>query len=290
MLAGLRLVRAPRAAIGIGAVVAALVVAWGLTTEIYAANGEETASSQVYANLPKPPDWLDRTNGGEPTIYVGQGINAAALWQVEFWNRSIRWVWGMDGSAPGPGRRTVPNLLRPDGTQDPANLHAGYALAVNGVQIAAPVVTTVGGAVLYRLGGKPVRLTQTTTGVSSDGWMANEATYTRYDVARDGPGFVKVRLSREAWCSDKDIPSIATVIVGPVGVNRHDQPDIVRVTDRRQARITACSAPVVYLRVPNKPWRVEVTVDKTFVPHELDPNIGESRQLSARPTFEFVPR
>jgi hypothetical protein len=120
--------------------------------------------------------------------------------------------------------------------------------------------------------------------------MANEATYTRYDVARDGPGFVKVRLSREAWCSDKDIPSIATVIIGPVGVNRHHQPDIVRVTDRRQARITACSAPVVYLRVPNKPWRVEVTVDKTFVPHELDPNIGESRQLSARPTFEFVPR
>ena len=68
-------------------------------------------------------------------------------------------------------------------------------------------MTTVGGAVLYRLDGKPVRLTQTTTGISPDGWMAKEATYTRYDVRDDGPGFVKVRLSREAWCSDKDVPA-----------------------------------------------------------------------------------
>jgi hypothetical protein len=289
VLAALRLVRVPHAAIAISAVAAAFVVAWSLTTEIYAADGEQQASSQVYAVLPKPPDWLDRTTGGEPTIFVGQGIDAASAWQIEFWNRSVRWFWGMDGSAPGPGRSATPNLLRPDGTQDPADLHAAYALAVNGVQIAAPIVTTVGGAVLYYLGGKPVRLTQTTTGISRDGWMSKEATYTRYDVARDAPGFVKVRLSREAWCSDKDVPATATVRVGPVGVNSHDQPDIVRVTDRGKALITACSAPIVYLRVPNAPWRVEVTVDKTFVPHELDPNVSENRQLSARPTFEFVP-
>ena len=88
---------------------AAFVVGWSLTTEIYAANGERAASDQVYANLPKPPDWVDRTTRGESTIYVGQGIDALAAWQVEFWNPNVRWFWGMDGSAPGPasgGRRT----------------------------------------------------------------------------------------------------------------------------------------------------------------------------------------
>lgn len=288
VLAALRYVP-HRAAIAVTTALAALVVAWSLTTEIYAANGEEKASTQAYSVLPKPPDWLDRTTGGRSVIYVGQGIDAPSAWQLEFWNRSVRWFWGMDGTAPGPGRRATPNLLRADGTQDPADLGAEYALAVNGVQIAAPVVTTVGGAVLYRLGGKPVRLTETTTGIFRDGWMAKEATYTRYDVARDRPSFLRVALSREAWCSDKDVPANATVKIGPVGVNEKDQPAIVRVTDRGRARVTACSAPVVVLRVPRQPWRVEISMDKTFVPRDLDPNLSENRELTARPTFELVP-
>ena len=57
---------------------------------------------------------------------------------------------------------------------------------MNGVQLAAPKVTTVGGADLYRLEGKPVRLTQTTSGLVWDGWMGTEATYTRYAVAGVG--------------------------------------------------------------------------------------------------------
>ena len=289
VLAALRFVRVPPLAAAAVCVVAAFVVGWSLTTEIYAANGERAASDQVYANLPKPPDWVDLTTRGKPTIYVGQGIDAPAAWQIEFWNPNVRWFWGMDGSAPGPGERRTPNLLRPDGTQAPADLNAGYALAVNGVQIAAPVVTTVGGAVLYRLDGKPVRLTQTTTGISPDGWMGKEATYTRYDVRGDGPGFVKVRLSREAWCSDKDVPSRATVVVGPVSVDANDQPAISQVTARGETTVRACEAPSVLLRVPDAPWQARVSVDKTFVPHELDPNVSDVRQLSARTSFEFVP-
>ena len=289
VLAALRLVRAPRLATTVVCVLAAFVVAWSLTTEIYAANGERAASDQIYANLPKPADWVDQTTRGESTIYVGQGIDAFAAWQVEFWNPNVRWFWGMDGSAPGPGERRTPNLLRPDGTQAPADLNAGYALGVNGVEIAAPVVTTVGGMVLYRLDGAPVRLAKTTTGISPDGWMGKEATYTRYDVRDDGPGFVKVRLSREAWCSDKDVPARATVLVGPVGVDENDQPGIARVTARGETPVKACAAPAVVLRVPDEPWQARVSVDKTFVPHELDPNVSDTRALSARPTFEFVP-
>ena len=129
--------RAPRLAAAAVCVVAAFVVGWSLTPRSTPRTGS-APPRQVYANLPKPPDWIDQTTDGEPTIYVGQGIDAPAAWQVEFWNPNVRWFWGMDGSAPGPGERRTPNLLRPDGTQAPADLNAGYALAVNGVQIAAP--------------------------------------------------------------------------------------------------------------------------------------------------------
>ena len=212
--------------------------------------------------------------------------SANGFWQLEFWNPSIKWFWGIDGSTPGG---VTPNLLRPDGTQDPADLGAEFAIASRGVQIAAPQVTTVSDYVVYRLGGKPVRLRETSTGVGADGWTSSEASYTRYDVAGLGRGFVKVVPSREAACFEKLEPAEVTVKVGPVVVNKFDQPGIGRVTASRQAKLAACSAAPVLLPVPSDPWRVELTVDPTFVPRELDPNLGDNRALGARVTFEFVP-
>ena len=189
---------------------------------------------------------------------------------------------------PCPEFRT-PNLLRPDGTQDPDDLGAEFAVVSRGVQIAAPQVTTVGDYVVYRLGGKPVRLRETTTGVGADGWTRAEASYTRYDVTGLGRGFVKVTLSRTAACFPQLKPAVGTVKVGPVVVNRFDQPGIGRVTASRTLPVVACQPNPVVLRVPSVPWRVEVTVDPTFVPRELDPNQPDARQLGAVVSFEFQP-
>ena len=290
ILVALRYARAPRLAGAAVAVVGAFVLAWSLTTEIYAANGERFASERVYANLPKPPDWIQRTANGEPTIYVGQGIDAFAAWQVEFWNPNVDWFWGMDGSAPGPGERRTPNLLRPDGTQDPANLNASYAVAVNGVEIAAPKVTTVGGAVLYRLGGRPVRLTQTTAGISPDGWMSTEASYTQYAVPEGKSGHVLVSFSREGACFPQLEPVRVSARVGPVVVDRSDQPAIGRVTAQRESELAACQVEPLLVPLPSGPWRVEAEVDETFVPRELDSNQGDARELGAVVSFRFVPR
>jgi hypothetical protein len=41
--------------------------------------------------------------------------------------------------------------------------------------------------------------------------------------------------------------------------------------------------------VPNVPWRVELTIDPTFVPRELDPSLPDARHLGAKVAFEFVP-
>jgi hypothetical protein len=265
------------------------MLGWSLTTEIYAANGERVASDQIYANLPKPPDWIQRTTGNGSTVYVGQGIDAFAAWQVEFWNPNVRWFWGMDGSAPGPGARITPDLKRPDGTQSPADLGADYALAVNGVQIAAPVVTKAGGSVLYRLDGRPVQLVDTTTGISPDGWMGNTASYTRYAVENDPRALVVVNLSREAACFPQLGPVRVSARVGPVAVDKARQPSIGRVTASREGVLDPCKATGLSLRVPAQPWRVEVTVAKTFVPHELDANLGDARSLGARVNFGLTP-
>ena len=286
-LVALGLVRSQRVAAAGAAAIAMFALTWSLTTEIYAANGEKRASDRAFAVLPKPADWVEQTTGRQPTLFIGQGVSDAnGFWQLEFWNPSIKWFWGMDGSTPGG---VTPNLLRPDGTQDPADLGAEFAIVSRGVQIAAPEVTTVGDYVVYRLGGKPVRLRETSTGVGADGWTSSEASYTRYDVAGLDRGLIKVSLSREAACFEQLEPARGTVTVGPVIVNRFDQPGIGSVTARRIIPVYACQPNSVALRVPSGPWRVEVKVDPTFVPRELDPNQPDSRQLGARVSFEFVP-
>ena len=287
VLIALGLVRSRRVALAAAGSIAVFALAWSLTTEIYAANGEMRASDRAFAVLPKPADWVDQTTGRQPTLFIGQGVSDAnAFWQLEFWNPSIKWFWGMDGSTPGG---VTPNLLRPDGTQDPADLGAEYAVVSKGVQIAAPQVTTVGDYGVYRLGGKPVRLRETTTGVGGDGWMGAEATYTRYDVAGLGRGLLRVTLARTAACFPQLKPAVGTVKVGPVVVNRFDQPAIGTVTDSRQVPVVACQPNRLDLRVPSVPWRAEVTIDPTFVPRELDPNQPDARQLGAVVTFEFIP-
>ena len=286
-LIALDLLRSRRVALGAAASIAAFALAWSLTTEIYAANGEKRASDQAFAVLPKPADWVDQTTGRQPTLFIGQGVSDAnAFWQLEFWNPSIKWFWGMDGSTPGG---VTPNLLRPDGTQDPADLGADFAVVSKGVQIAAPQVTTVGDYVVYRLGGKPVRLRETTTGVGGDGWAGAEASYTRYDVTGPRPRLRQGHALAHGRVLPQLKPAIGTVKVGPVVVNKFDQPGIGTVTASRVVPVVACQPNQVLLRVPDVPWRVEVKIAPTFVARELDPNSPDARQLGARVTFEFVP-
>lgn len=284
-LAALRLLQPSRVARAAVATVAVFALSWSLTTEIYAAAGERDFSDRQYATLPKPPAWIDAVTRGEPTVYVSQGVgDANPLWQLEFWNRSVRWFWGIDGTAPGPGERRTPNLLRPDGTQDPADLGAAYAVGANGVAINAEPVTEVGGATLYRLDG-PVRLERATSGIQPDGWMGRSASFTLYDVEPGRAGFVTVALSREGACFKGLKPARVTARVGPVVVDASDQPALRDVTARGSTEVPACLGGTIFLRTPPQPWRVEVELDGTFVPNELDPNLGDRRELGATVSF-----
>ena len=125
---------AVRAVLG---VTAALVLAWTLTGEISAAKYSNDSGDLITRNYPKPLTWLDDITGGEPVVYLGQNINAGAalgIWLTEFWNRSLKHVWSLDGTAPGPGPVLTPDLVATDGRLAP-DPGARYVLAERGVDV-----------------------------------------------------------------------------------------------------------------------------------------------------------
>jgi hypothetical protein len=298
----LRLLRTDSAAFRVvAASSAAVVVAWGLTAQVYAAESERSLSDQAAGNLARPFDWVDRATGEEPVVVIGQQItDPTGIWLTEFFNRSVRKVWSLDGSALRAGAPVLtPDLASPDGTLTPSP-GTEYALALNGVELDAPLVARRGNDKLHRIGGQALKLRAALTGVESDGWMTvsrtsdetvARAAYTRYDVSGDGPGFALVKLSRVEWCPSpgKRTPGRATVRIGPVAIGSDKQPAIGRVTAERTAIVRDCRVTGFLLPAPNEPWRVEIELEPTFVPNEIDPSVSDTRKLGAVVSAEFRP-
>lgn len=280
---------------------AAVVVAWSMTTQVYAAAGERSLSDQVATNFPEPFDWVDDATGGASVVVLGQQItDATNIWLTEFFNRSIRKMWSTDGTAIQAGAPVLtPDLASIDGTLTPSP-RTEYALALNGVELDGPIVAQRGRDRLHRLGGEPLRLKAALSGVQSDGWMAAprdseariaRAAYTRYDVSEDGPGFALVKLSRVEWCPspERRTPAKATVRIGPVAVGPDKQAALGRVIAEQTAVVRDCVVTPFLLPVPDEPWRVEIELEPTFVPKEVDPTKSDARKLGAVVTARFQP-
>jgi hypothetical protein len=283
-----RFVRAGIAARLAAAVVFGLACSWALTAEIYAARGLNIFAERLYEATPKPVDWVDQATGGEEAIYFGQRErDPNPIWLLEFWNRSITRVWSVDGSAPAP--TLTPDLAAPDGTLTP-DPGVEWVVVRDGVALAGdPVGEPRGGMTLVHLDG-PLRLRYAQTGVEPDGWMGEQATFSLY-AAEDGRsrGFARISLSRQGACGDAFPTSNATVRLGPLAIGENKQPAIGRVTAERTVRLRPCELQTVVFRGAVIPFHVEVTIDPTFVPLEVDPSSGDARSLGAQVGFGFVP-
>ncbi len=278
-----------RAFQAIAGTAAAVVLAWSLTAEVYAARGERSLSDQIEGNLPKPFDWVDQATGGSSVVVIGQSIaDPTGIQLTEFFNRGVRKIWSLDGTAQKVGAPILtPDLQANDGTLTP-NPETDYALALNGVELAAPVVAQRGSDRLYRLDGRPMKLAAAITGQASDGWLIGSTddpvargSYTRYAVSPDDPNFVVVRLSRLGWCPSPPRSTRATVRAGTVGIGPDNQPTIDRVTYEQTKRVRDCTTTGFAFGRPNVPWRVEVTVSPTVRPNDVDPTNSERRLLGA---------
>jgi hypothetical protein len=204
---------------------------------------------------------------------------------LEFWNRSIERVWSIDGSAPAP--TLTPDLAGPDGTLTP-DPGVAWVVARGGVAVDGdPVGEPRGGLTLYHL-DRPLRIRFAQIGVEPDGWMGSHASFSRY-VPDDGleHGLAKVVLSRQGACGDAFPTSTATVRVGPLAVV-DGQPTFAGEPRERQVRLEPCAIQTVLIPA-TVPFHVDVEVDPTFVPREVDPSSGDARALGAQLGFGFEP-
>jgi hypothetical protein len=286
LLAARILVRREAIVQALGVAITAGVLVWGLTAQIYAARGLNTFAERLYANTPQPVDWVDRETGGDRTLYLGQSIiDKNPVWLLEFWNRSVKLVWSLDGSAPLPS--LSPDLAAPDGTLSP-DPRVDWVVAGNGVEVVGrEAAEPRGGMTLFRT-KPPLRLRFAQTGVYPDGWMGANAAYSQY-APEDGQsrGFARVVLSRGAWCG-KEVRSEITIKIGPVVV-RDKQPAIGPGARVRRAVIHSCQSLEPFLIPATVPYRVEVSISPTFSPGKLDPALGDLRELGAQVSFGFIP-
>jgi hypothetical protein len=236
--------------------------------------------------FPEPPDWLDRATGGEPAFFLGQRIPENAVHMLEFWNRSLKQVWALDATAPGPGPTTSPDLAGLDGRLFP---DPGYewVVANSEIELVGNPSEPIGGWRLWHL-ALPLRLRSAVTGVDSDGWMGAESTYSQYWSPDDKPGTIDVNVTRKDAWGGTDVPGRVVVEVGPL-VLKDKQPALGRVTERREFTIHSNTGQAFSIPTPRPPFRVRVTVDPTFVPQELDPRLSDRRQLGAKVGYRFEP-
>ena len=268
---------------------------WMLAGEITSANGAAAGAKQYYDNLPKPVDWVDRDTGGKSVTFIGQNLTAGqdlGVNLLEFWNRSVKNIWSLDGTAPGPGPVTTPDLRSHTGrlSSDPG---LPYALLTNGVQLIGPTVDTRPNYVLTRLTAHPWRLRQTTYGVSDDGWIATangDATSADGGYAYFGPGhapgILHVDVGRKVFCAASAGTNVV-VKVGPVALNEQRAAIVTHPTHVLRYHVPDCS--IRHLTFVVRP---PVAVQIHAAPLTLGTKYGipDSRLFGVQVGFAFTPQ
>ena len=291
VLAGTQFLR--RGALVAAAAAGAFVLVWEGAGELSAASASNAFSRSFLANINGNPTWLDDVTEGAPTLYIGQQIqdpNGEQL--LEFFNRSIKHVWSLDGTAPGPGPTLTPDLAKTDGTltHDP---HFPYVVAEQGIDINGVLVKShlhrAGGSYkrwnLYRISG-PLRLRSAVTGVYADGWSGpNDSAYTRYSTEGDRAGTMHVNVSWEEWAGPNKAD--VTVTMGTVGIGPDKQPRTEKVLEVRHWTISAHKQKTFTFQAPGPRFRVEVHVKPHFRPNDYDPANGDRRDLGAVVKYTF---
>jgi hypothetical protein len=277
------------------ATVAAGILAWTLAGQLSAASASNTVAEELAEDIAKPLDWIDRTTRGAPTLYIGQRLtDFNGLWQMEFWNRSLRHVWSTDGSAPGPGPVVTPDLVDAS-TGEITEADVRYVVADPGIELIGDIVREhvhyAGGTPtkwrLFKI-EPPLRLQNSTRGVFQDGWAGPISDYSQFTTPGDRAGYAVVVLSRRPW-GGEDVEGDVRIRVGALARGKDKQPALGRVTDRCRFTINRLEHRVFLLRTPPPPFHIRVEITPGFVPSELDPNQSDNRVLGAQVAFSFSP-
>jgi hypothetical protein len=254
-----------------------------LAATVTSGRGSESGAKAFVSHLPKPLNWIDLRTGGAGVTYLGQQIGVdQGLWLTEFWNRSIKHVWTLDGSAPGPGGTLTPDLSSPDGTLRP-DPGLDYVLTDNGVRMVGRMIEQQGSLSLIRI-THPWRLRETYYGRSSDGWIGNDGTYVYFGPAV--PGRLNVAVDRSGFCPASAPPTAVTVRIGPVALNEQRAATVGRATVVRHFLLRNCTSVPVQLHITPP---VAVTVHVSSLVRLSDYGLSDSRTVGARIGGSFTP-
>jgi hypothetical protein len=260
---------------------AALLLGWMLAGEISMTVGLDNGADQYRANLPAQLNWVDAQVHGQPVTYVGQAVLDPFGEQLtEFWNRSIKHVTSLDGTAPGPGPTSTPNLVNPNGllsddSGDP------YVLADSGVALAARPVARRGSMTLYHTGRRPWHLLYAVQQVDSDTWCPNWCTYTYFKPNQTGT--LVITIGREGY-SGSAPAGRATIRVGTVRIDAHSSAQLKHVYVKLHHLVENGKTSTIAIPVPRTPVRVEISI-----PNTIPPSAADRRNLGAQVGFGFKP-
>jgi hypothetical protein len=224
------------------------------------------------------PSWIDRTVGRDArveVIYTSEITNPHVVWQAEFWNRSVRRLFGVTGQDP-----SIPDVsasvdssgrIHPALPANSPDLHTDLFVAASGVQLVGSPIAAAGQLVLWRTTGA-LRLRSAVTGLTQDGWTGATAGYTVY-VSPPGTRYVVVNLSQ---VKIPGLPAaIVHVTVGPTGSTA--------VWERRTVTLPSGAAARLQLPVRRGPFQVLLTVSPTFSPSQF--GLPDTRTLGVRASF-----
>jgi hypothetical protein len=289
-----------RRAAWLAVAVAAAVVGWNLTGEFAFASASNRFSDRFEENIRPPFTWVDDVTHGAPTLYIGQQMgDQNGEWLTEFWNRSIKAVWSLDGTAQGPGPFLTPDPRPSDGAlcsrKRCGNWGYPYVVEEQGIEVVGKTVATH----LHRAGGglekwrlvkidPPLRLGGAVTDVYPDGWMGSFSSYTRYATENNRVGRMRVVLSGPPQGAH-EMTAHATVAIGRIVIGDDNQPHLGKPTEVKRFDIRSKEQRVIPFRAPGPRFRVEVTITPTFVPKELSPDQSDNRHLGAQVSYIFLP-
>jgi hypothetical protein len=233
------------------------------------------------------PSWIDHAVGRDnrveflytPEIDADQHI----LYEAEFWNRSVRRVFGVTAPVPSISDVTAPldpasGRVLPQLPPDSPDLRPRYVVAANTVDVAGTRVAGAGLLELHRV-HPPLRFATIVAGLTPDAWTSPSATYTRYVPARPGARVI-VGVSRPPL--DGPPPATVTVTVGRLRTV-NGVATIGHGWVRQSWVLPNGTSHQFELPLRRGPFQVGVSVSPPFVPSNY--GYGDDRTLGVQASF-----
>ncbi|HZO33496.1 MAG TPA: glycosyltransferase family 39 protein [Gaiellaceae bacterium] len=261
------------------ALVAVLVAAYFVITTASVQRGRHgiriTAVGSLWAGIHNGErNWVDRKVGHDADVsMIWNGrVSAYAVWENEFFNRSIRTVYDLGGAVPGGLPETPVRPLASGRLVDDAGraVTARYALTSDGADLVGKVIARDSGIGLYlvRVDGPLIVIKTAVHGLYTDPgdtWSKKVVTYSRSSCAG---GKLSVQLQSDANLYRSEQVVTAIVRGKVAGVARIPPTKIVRlVVPLRPDARNVC--------------HVRFDVAKTLVPAQVIKGSTDERPLGA---------